>query len=1341
MPVELTWPIAQPSTPASPSGPTPTPPLLNNGNENLTEDEVIRRFLHPGIRGANTNALIAGLAAGDRVRNQVATAVYDQGFLVTASDIYLERKIAALGIKKPSKVGISDEDFRKLAITVDNNKLTYEAILETLEVYYGETLVKASATSDNDEPYSLLHDDELVILLNNKDNVIIKLEEDAFVDISEAQAIELATFINNKFIEFNIEAKALVTLNNSTSKNRITLISNKRGLGSSIQIIGGRAQTVLQFPESIFTDNGGSPNETWDISLSTETVGNLIFTTTNSVNYDFTQLLEGDIIYIYGDEFEDSGNIGAFPISNIQVYYDSGDLIQSFEIENILGDADSVSQLEYENLMFFRPIKNTLYTQQRRVVVSKDGNGLDIIIPATTQIVSRTPESGAYLKCAPILDISSITRVGSTVTVITSSAHELSSGDFIIVDNGLSSATSPSVTAGTPSGAYSSNTATGTTNGSIITSVSATNTVNKVRHKALTMLNDVIITVGGLVQQDVGGTPTVSDTKANVYYETSSSTLSDGSIQKGYTWKQKTNALSIGNYDFGISLLKDGRGLITGGYSGTNLISSPFTPIDLYDNISYDLGTDTLLQNSGSLPAAVAGHSQCSLGNGNAIISGGWSTQADWNLPISTARLFSASTNAWSSIASVNQARMNHESILLDNNKVLVVGGRVPFTRVGASEDSNDISYWALDTAPANVTPDLIGSNDITISAGVDAVSDRGRAGLSFLPGSPTDAHTTAGASQTALNTSLLDTWTVECWVMADATGVFLSNGTAGGGSANNCLVSFGITKYTSSNPNDGKFFWRWENGSHSEVINYSTILADTIFKTYESSNQGIWHHVALTKDTAASLAVNKYDVSLYVDGELVQTWIDQDNATGGSTGLFYLAIDPTKTTMTQLNTRIDEVRVSGIARSAAQIKANYNKQCGYTYFDTMDYWTDEYKVGTCLNSCEIYDPNANTWTNTGVMTYARAGFGLIKASDGRVFCIGGLGYDPTQSSTAVVLDSIEIYDPGNGKWISGPKMPVARAYPVCILLNNQIWVMGGRGVTQLDILDLDTLTWKTSITQQATAPYRAVGGTINNAIIVAGGSLPTTATNIYTAPHTSDITSRLGFITIPATESIKGAGINGIQKVTEIVNSTKFKYETEENSYFIMGSGAKLTKMAAPTATEDIPGPYIFDKNQGVPVTNIKTTLDQDLIKGQSYDIINVDDASEFPVDGGYIVFNFGYSNQVGPIKLIGKISDTQLKISSGDIINNYLPTGASITLLNGKVPFIPTETKGSFWLTPSAAGRIAAEESLQDVIAAGLDINIDVLYPSDKGLGNEGFPETGDKVSDIVKVFGGDN
>lgn len=72
---------------------------------------------------------------------------------------------------------------------------------------------------------------------------------------------------------------------------------------------------------------------------------------------------------------------------------------------------------------------------------------------------------------------------------------------------------------------------------------------------------------------------------------------------------------------------------------------------------------------------------------------------------------------------------------------------------------------------------------------------------------------------------------------------------------------------------------------------------------------------------------------------------------------------------------------------------------------------------------------------------------------------------------------------------------------------------------------------------------------------------------------------------------------------------------------------------------------------------------------------------------------------------------------------------------------PATPPPTSLAAWVPSAALGRLAAQDSVAAACAAGFEPDFVVVYPSDRGLGGEGYPTSGDgRLSDAVLVWGTD-
>lgn len=170
--------------------------------------------------------------------------------------------------------------------------------------------------------------------------------------------------------------------------------------------------------------------------------------------------------------------------------------------------------------------------------------------------------------------------------------------------------------------------------------------------------------------------------------------------------------------------------------------------------------------------------------------------------------------------------------------------------------------------------------------------------------------------------------------------------------------------------------------------------------------------------------------------------------------------------------------------------------------------------------------------------------------------------------------------------------------------------------------------------------------------------------------------------------------------------------------------------------------GPYILDVDAGLAVSNVDADTGAQLAAGLRYGSVEVSDATEFPDEPGYLVFAYGYDYQVGPVKYLGRLSDTTLALDYSFKFPKTVPAGSVVTLLRSKGPYVPTEPEeiGAFYVTASSAGRVQASATVDENVASGNLVTKTITYPGDRGLGNEGRPSTGDyKLSDKVYVWAG--
>jgi hypothetical protein len=111
------------------------------------------------------------------------------------------------------------------------------------------------------------------------------------------------------------------------------------------------------------------------------------------------------------------------------------------------------------------------------------------------------------------------------------------------------------------------------------------------------------------------------------------------------------------------------------------------------------------------------------------------------------------------------------------------------------------------------------------------------------------------------------------------------------------------------------------------------------------------------------------------------------------------------------------------------------------------------------LGTCELFDPDTNSWRQTGSHTTGIYAHQLSLLPDGTVLSTGGGGGERRT----------EIYNPETETWSRGPPLLFGRGYhSAVVLLTGEVMVVGGEGpppanaaVEEVEIYDPSTQTWR----------------------------------------------------------------------------------------------------------------------------------------------------------------------------------------------------------------------------------------------------------------------------------------
>jgi hypothetical protein len=397
---------------------------------------------------------------------------------------------------------------------------------------------------------------------------------------------------------------------------------------------------------------------------------------------------------------------------------------------------------------------------------------------------------------------------------------------------------------------------------------------------------------------------------------------------------------------------------------------------------------------------------------------------------------------------------------------------------------------------------------------------------------------------------------------------------------------------------------------------------------------------------------------------------------------------------------------------------------------------------------CELFDPVAQTFAAASSMTYRRGNHSLIDLGGNQFMAAGGMGKVSTRPGADTQLSSAEIYDGNRNRWYAVPHMPTAREEIRLSPLPSAGLVVATGDVAASQYFDVVTRRWS-SIRQSLDGPRLGATaativpddlsiGTATDLLLVYGGSNDGGTTMLNTAE-----------LLVRDSDTISSGGLNNVFAVVDVPTATTLVINTPEQLSYSLNVGTDMVMMKAEAQAADpaVPGPYLLSPDEGPAITGVSSVLVEAVRRDSQHATLKLTpgDALLFPDETGWLVLSFGEDNQQTPVKYLGWAGPDELTLDYGTQFPADLGVGTTVVLLNSKGPFSPDNAQaqqlGVAYITDSPAGRVEAEKSLDLVVAAGIILNKTVVYPGDRGLGAEEFGADGDKVSDIVDVFGGDN
>ncbi len=326
------------------------------------------------------SGLIEAIGAEDERLAQLAEEVRKQFFVKTANRPYIDRLATNNNLLRPRFVGMSDTDFRRfIPILTYQPKQVKRIIDEMLDLFFTKEATTAFLSSGLYEPFALQDTWDFEILVDNTYQERIVFQSSDFTDVTAATANEVAAAYNRQ-----AKYSYAVSFYDSVTKNTfLRIFSNTIGAQGAIDITGGLANIAFEM-NGFLSELGTGSNTQWIVTK----VGNTTtFTYNAGVLPGVEALLPGDIFFC-----NLANNRGSFVVTSVNVR------LKSFTFENILAQAETVTQSSSTQTKWMRPVHVTSFSVTRRALAWETGvNAINIEMPATPSIVNRPLKGGFHI--------------------------------------------------------------------------------------------------------------------------------------------------------------------------------------------------------------------------------------------------------------------------------------------------------------------------------------------------------------------------------------------------------------------------------------------------------------------------------------------------------------------------------------------------------------------------------------------------------------------------------------------------------------------------------------------------------------------------------------------------------------------------------------------------------------------------------------------------------------------------------------------------------------------------------------------------------------------------------
>lgn len=383
---------------------------------NKTATDKLHDLLNPYFNtrvNPNWKAIVETIGDLDQDVADLVEEVRKQFFIATAYRPYLDTLGINVGVTRPKIVGMDDPTMRQyIPILSYQPKQVRQIIDDLLDLFFLHEATTAFAESSANENYSLKDGWELSYKVDGNNQEYITFTAAEFTNITSATAEEISASINRQALY----SFAIPFLDRANNVTKVRIFSKSLGSRGSLEILGGRANIVIQFPNIL--DAGSGTTTVWNASKIDD---DMTFTYVSGTDPNLYRVQAGDIVII-----DIPGNNGSFELTNVDLTNNA------FSFVNLMGTAETFNHGTTPGyfVRFLRKQKSVVFTRENRAVVWEISPGEVVVeIPATPPIVRRELKGSAHLN--GVVGVMT-TRISNSSLTISDASMWPISGQFIL---------------------------------------------------------------------------------------------------------------------------------------------------------------------------------------------------------------------------------------------------------------------------------------------------------------------------------------------------------------------------------------------------------------------------------------------------------------------------------------------------------------------------------------------------------------------------------------------------------------------------------------------------------------------------------------------------------------------------------------------------------------------------------------------------------------------------------------------------------------------------------------------------------------------------------------------